>query len=98
MAGLGPVQSINGEVTPTPKIRRDQYRKILNLVRTNAQFPEVALGLVRDAIKHAPDVRAIIFNDDRTAIRVCLLSSSNMEAEYIFPLDTPLIIETPTLD
>lgn len=98
MAGLGPVQSANGEITPTPRIRRDQYRKILHLVRNNAEFPQVALGLVRDAIQHAPHVRAILLNEDNTAIRLCLLTPERMEAEYIFPLEAPLLCETPTSD
>lgn len=97
MASLGPVQSLQTEHSATPKIRRDQYKRILNIVRTNAHLPEVALGLVRDYIQSAPDVVAILFNSDQTAIRVCLRNSERLESEYQFALEALEIIETPTL-
>ncbi len=98
MSSFGPVQSLNGEHSATPKIRRDQYKRISTMVRTNANFPEVAIGLVRDYIKHAPDVVAILFTEDRTAIRVCLRNLENLQAEYQFNLIPQIRLESPTLD
>lgn len=97
MSSLGPVQSLHTEHLGTPKIRRDQYRKIIRLVRENAEHPRVALDLVRNYIQSAPDVIGCVFNDEETHIRVCLRNSFNMTAEYQFSLEAPLIIETPTL-
>jgi len=97
MASLGPVQSLQSEHLGTPKIRRDQYKRISAIVRNNSQFPEVALGLVRDYIKHAPGVVAILFNDDQTAIRLCMRNAEGMSSEYQFNMIPQILLETPTL-
>ena len=97
MASLGPVQSLQIEHSPTPKIRRDQYKRISSIVRINSQFPEVALGLVRDYIKHAPDVKAILLSDDKTYIRVIMKNDHRLEAEYQFNMIPQILLETPTL-
>jgi hypothetical protein len=44
-------ESINDHIPATAKIRRDQHKKIKGIVDTNAKFPTVALGLVRDLVK-----------------------------------------------
>jgi len=94
---LGPVQSLQSEHLGTPKIRKDQYRRISNIVRTNARFPEVALGLVRDYIQHAPDVKAIILNDDQTAIHLCMRNVEGLSSQYQFNMIPQILLETPTL-
>ena len=58
--------SLNDEVPVTHKIRRDQHRKIKGIVDTNAKFPIVALGLVRDLVKNTSMrevVAAVGFSD-----------------------------------
>ena len=35
------------------KIRRDQHKKINAIVKNNAKFPLVAIGLVRDYVKNS---------------------------------------------
>jgi hypothetical protein len=44
-------ESLNDYIPPTTKIRRDQHKKLKGIVDTNAKFPQVAIGLVRDLIK-----------------------------------------------
>ncbi len=101
MATLGPVNSLQSQPRPTPKIRRDQYRRILQIVRTNSHIPEIALSLVRDYIGSAPDVCSIGLTEDGTSIRVCLENrefiSDSIRAEYQFSLLPRIVLETPTL-
>jgi hypothetical protein len=59
--------SLNDEVPVTHKIRRDQHKKIKGIVDTNAKFPIVALGLVRDLVKNTSMrevVSAVGFSDN----------------------------------
>lgn len=51
--------SLNDEVDPITKIRRDQQKKITGIISANAQFPIVALGLVRDYIKNCSASRVV---------------------------------------
>lgn len=44
-------ESLNDYIPPVTKIRRDQHKKVKGIVDTNARFPIVALGLVRDLVK-----------------------------------------------
>ena len=100
MAGFGRVISLNDEVVETPKIRRDQQRKIQNIVRTNGEFPIIALGLVRDYTKGLEQVRNTQFDDEvnPTYIKVTLKSdSSRMYTIYTYKLTPPILLETPTL-
>ena len=100
MAGFGRVISLNDEVVETPKIRRDQQRKIQNIVRTNGEFPLVALGLVRDYTKGLEQVRNVQFDDEvnPTLIKVTLKSdSSRMYTIYTYKLLAPILLESPTL-
>ena len=90
--------SLNDDSMEYPKLRRDQHRKCQKLIRDNAQFPSIALGLVRDYIKHAPNVRSIQLKDDDTRITIFLKSTlSALECEYSFSLLSNPPIETPTL-
>jgi hypothetical protein len=51
--------SLNDEVEVITKIRRDQQKKITGIVSANAQFPTVALGLVRDYVKNCSAHRVV---------------------------------------
>ena len=60
------VESINDIIPPTHRIRRDQHKKIKGIVDTNAKFPQVAIGLVRDLVKNSSMrdiVTAVGFSD-----------------------------------
>jgi hypothetical protein len=100
MAGFGKVISLNDEVVTQPRIRRDQYRKISTLVRTNGEFPLIALGLVRDFAKNIEDVRSIQLDSDENPTYVSLKlvnAYSKMHTEYQFNLIAPILLESPTL-
>lgn len=89
--------SINDEMLASPKLRKDQRNKIRNLVRTNYQHPQVALGLVRDALKGYPCFS--IISDDQTCIEVTIKDEQNLlYTQYMFPFEAPILMETPTLD
>jgi len=51
--------SLNDEVDPIQKIRRDQQKKISGIISANAKFPTVALGLVRDYVKNCSAHRVV---------------------------------------
>lgn len=100
MAGFGKVISLNDEVVTQPRIRRDQYRKISTLVRTNGEFPIIALGLVRDFAKNIEDVRSIQLEpaENPTYISLKMVNDySKMHTEYQFNLIAPILLESPTL-
>lgn len=100
MAGFGKVISLNDEVVSHPRIRRDQYRKISTMVRTNGEFPIIALGLVRDFAKNIEDVRSIQLDSVESPTYISLKMKneySKMHTEYQFDLITPLLLESPTL-
>jgi hypothetical protein len=59
--------SLNDIETPITKIRRDQHKRINTIVKDNAKFPIVAIGLVRDYIKNSSAsqvVSAVTFDMD----------------------------------
>jgi hypothetical protein len=94
----GKVISLNDEVVEIPKMRKDQQRKIQNLVRANGEFPIVALGLVRDYAKGIEHVRSIQHDEVDGVIKVILKSDySKLITEYTFRLQAPILLETPTL-
>lgn len=95
---LGKVISLNDEVVEIPKIRRDQHKRINNIVRTNAKFPEIALGLVRDYTKGIEHLKSVRIDEVENCIKLVLKNDySKMVTEYQFPLTETLILETPTL-
>lgn len=84
--------SLNEVEEPIQKIRRDQFKKIKLIVDTNAKFPLVAIGLVKDYCKGIESVRAVNFTDDEKEIRVW-----TKDTTYFFNLKPNRILETPTL-
>lgn len=95
---FGPVQSVNNEPVEIPKIRRDQHKRIANMVRTNGNQPIIALGLVRDYTKGIEHLKSVQLDEVEKCIRVILKNDySKMVTEYQFSLEAPLILETPTL-
>jgi hypothetical protein len=88
--------SINDEMLASPRLRKDQRNKIRNLVRTNYQHPEIALGLVRDALKGYDTYSRI--SDDRSCIEVTSKDGQNgLYTKYEFNFEPYPTVETPTL-
>jgi hypothetical protein len=95
---FGPVHSLNSEPVEIPKIRRDQHKRIANIVRANAKFPEIALGLVRDYTKGVEHLKSVQHVSEEKCIKVSLFNDySKMWTVYEFSLEAPLLLETPTL-
>lgn len=100
MANLGKVISLNDEVIAHPHIRRDQYRKISVMAKTNGEFPLIALGLVRDYTKNIADIRSIQLEPKENPTHISLILKSEyskMHTEYLFALTSPILLESPTL-
>jgi hypothetical protein len=97
---LGRPVSVNDEVREMPKIRKDQYRKVLEVVRTNSKFPSVALGLVRDMVKGYDNFKTVILDNEENPTKITLFlynSYSKMHTQYEFSLIPPIILEPATL-
>jgi len=89
--------SINDIEVPITKIRRDQYKKILEIIRTNAEFPIIALGLVRDYVKNSSArnvVQAVNFDNNENPTEIIVWTP---DTQYYYRLTQPKPIETPTL-
>lgn len=90
-------QSLNDENYVSPRLRKDQREKLRVLVRMNFEYPLIALGLVRDALKAYPTISRI--NDDQTGIIVTIQETAEkMRTSYEFPFMSPTKIDPPTLD
>lgn len=90
--------SLNDESIIAPRLRKDQREKIRTLVRTNSEFPIVALGLVRDALKSYPEAKTR-FTDDETGIIVTMYDEAEkIYTDYEFPFKAPIKGIAPTLD
>jgi hypothetical protein len=95
---LGRPVSLNDEVIEIPKIRRDQRKRCSNIVRTNADYPIIALGLVRDYLKTCEGFKSAQITEDQTQILAWFYSpNSKMTTQYSFDLVKTPIIETPTM-
>jgi hypothetical protein len=89
--------SLNDIEVPTTKIRRDQYKKILEIVRTNIEFPIIALGLIRDYVKNSSArdvVKAVNFDNNEKPTQIQVWTP---DTQYHFRLTLPRKLETPTL-
>jgi hypothetical protein len=103
----GKVISLNDEQPSVTKIRRDQHKKIQDIVTTNAKFPIVALGLVRDYIKNCSAsqvVKAVTFSQEAEPkhIIVHTIGSGQTQADilgtqYYFQIQKESRISAPTL-
>jgi hypothetical protein len=95
--------SLNDIEEPILKIRRDQHKRINTIVKDNAKFPIVAIGLVRDYIKNSSAsqvVKAVTFDksfqhkETETPTSI-VVHTPHTSYEFQFKLHTKL--ETPTL-
>jgi hypothetical protein len=95
--------SLNDIEEPILKIRRDQHKRINALVKDNAKFPLVAIGLVRDYIKNSSAsqvVDTVTFDMDyqfqRTSEPTAIMVHTP-HTSYTFAFRLPKKLETPTL-
>lgn len=96
---LGRVISLNDEVVEIPKIRKDQQKKIQNIVRDNAKNPLIVVGLIRDYVKHMDHFVTVQHNEAEDYIQLIFKNQhSKMQTEYTFKLSAPIILEAPTLN
>jgi len=103
----GKVISLNDEIPSVTKIRRDQHKKIQDIVTANAKFPIVALGLVRDYIKNCSAsqvVKAVSFSQEAEPkhIIVHTIGAGSQGADvlgtqYYFQIQKESKILAPTL-
>lgn len=95
--------SLNDIEDPILKIRRDQHKRINTIVKDNAKFPIVAIGLVRDYIKNSSAsqvVKAVTFDkayqyDTNREPQSIVVHTPHTSYEFAFKVPTKL--ETPTL-
>jgi hypothetical protein len=90
--------SLNDESIIAPRLRKDQREKIRTLVRTNSNFPLVALGLVRDALKGYPEAKTRISDDSDSIIVTMFDQSEKIYTDYAFNFKQYIKIEAPTLE
>jgi len=95
--------SLNDIEEPILKIRRDQHKRINQIVKDNGKFPLVAIGLVRDYIKNSSAsqvVKAVTFDrafqhGESQEPKTILVHTPHTTYEFTFKFHTKL--ETPTL-
>jgi len=103
MSTLGRPVSLNDEPVPTPKMRKDQQRRIKQIVKDNSKNPVVALGLVRDytkSLESLQEVCSVTFDDNESPSRIEVhmrSKQSGLFATYEFTLFSTLILSVPTL-
>ena len=95
--------SLNDIEEPILKIRRDQHKRINTIVKDNAKFPLVAIGLVRDYVKNSSAsqvVKAVTFDiqyqHGNTKEPISIMVHTPHTA-YDFRFKLPQKLEIPTL-
>jgi hypothetical protein len=95
--------SLNEIEEPTLKIRRDQHKRINAIVKDNAKFPSVVIGLVRDYIKNSSAsrvVKTVTFDMEYqlgNTVEPHSIVVHTPHTKYEFRFLLPQKIETPTL-
>lgn len=98
---LGKVNSLNDKEINPIRIRRDQFKRLQRVVRDNAEFPIIALGLVKDYAKGRPEIAAVTFDnpDNPTAIWLYTQPNDLLDGtRYEFTFKRAEILPVPTLD
>ena len=92
-------QSVNDETPAAPRLRKDQRRKINEIVRANREYPIVALGLVRDFTKSYEGVKSA-FDNDKTPTAILVTyndTDARMLTQYQYSLEPTIILDSPTI-
>ena len=95
--------SLNDIEEPITKIRRDQHKRINTIVKDNAKFPLVCIGLVRDYIKNSSAsqvVKTVTFDMEYQHGNIKEPESivvHTTHTRYEFSLKRSIKLEIPTL-
>jgi len=101
--------SLNDELPSNPNIRRDQYKRILGILKIHRDRPQLAFDLIRDYAKGVDKVKTVFLypngtGDIPTEIRVVSegshtesMATQIMTTVYSFPFERPEIVEPPVL-
>ena len=90
-------QSINDETPVAPRLRKDQRRRISDIIRTS-DAPITALYAVRNFL--STGASKANFDNDSTPSTIqvsCTDQDSKMSPQYQFKLTAPIRLDSPTL-
>lgn len=93
-------QSVNDETPIAKRIRRDQFRRISQIIDVNRAFPLIALGLVRDYCKGIGDVQTVQFDSTESPQEIIVRTHPDQTiggTQYHFRINRIGLIEVPTL-
>jgi hypothetical protein len=88
------VQSLYDEIYTPAQIRRDQRKRIADLVKANQAHPQVALSLVKDYCKGNAKVGFIRFDNPNNPQSIIVFTEGST---YYYRLSDTKRIEAPTL-
>ena len=88
------VQSLYDEHYAPEQIRKDQRRRILDMVKANAENPSIAIGLVRDYCKGMAKVGKVRFDNPESPKEIIVHTEGST---YYFRLRNTPHVEAPTL-
>ena len=90
-------QSINDETPVAPRLRKDQRRRISDIIRTS-DSPITALYAVRNFLSTGSSIANFDRDDSPNTIQVsCVDGDSKMSTQYQFKLTAPIRLDSPTL-
>jgi hypothetical protein len=87
-------ESINNEPQVINKLRKDQHRKIKDLIAVNSKFPLIALGLVKDYCKGIAEVKCVRFDSDQLPKKI---EVHTPETSYHLSIVPEVRVPKPTL-
>ena len=93
-------QSVNDETPIAKRIRRDQFRRISQIIDVNREFPLIALGLVRDYCKGITDVLSVSFDNPESPKEIIVRTNPDQTmggTQYHYRINKVSLIEVPTL-
>lgn len=93
-------QSVNDETPIAKRIRRDQFRRISQIINVNSEFPLIALGLVRDYCKGISDILSISFDSQESPKEIIVRTKPDQTmggTQYHYRLNRVLKLEIPSL-
>jgi hypothetical protein len=88
------VQSLYDEHFVPAQIRRDQRKRISEIVKTNSDNPSIAIGLVRDYCRNNAKVAFIRFDNPSNPQNIIVFTEGST---YYYRLKDTQRIEAPTL-
>lgn len=90
-------ESINDEALAAPRLRKDQRRRISDIIRAS-ETPITALYAVRNFLSTGSSVANLDSDTSPTVIQVsCNDQNAKMSTQYQFKLTAPTRLDSPTL-